>query len=99
MDPKYGSTIPKVISSYSVVFICVPTPMKEDGYCDTSILDDVMYSIKRDNKTLVVIKSTVPPKQIGSIISECLVTGFYREDGAVVLATADQPLQNGAQLG
>lgn len=66
VDPKYGSTIPKDISSYSVVFICVPTPMKEDGYCDTRILDDVMYHIKRDNKTLVVIKSTVPPKQIGS---------------------------------
>jgi len=39
------------------------------------------------------------PKQIGPIISECLVTGFYQEDGAVVLATSDKPLRNGAKLG
>ncbi len=39
-----------------------------------------------------------PPKQIGPIMSECLVTGFHREDGAVVLAIPDISLQNGARL-
>jgi tRNA-binding protein len=39
-----------------------------------------------------------PPKQIGPIMSECLITGFHREDGAVVLATPDMNLQNGARL-
>lgn len=40
-----------------------------------------------------------PPKQIGPMRSECLVTGFYREDGAVVLAVPDQAVPNGAKLG
>ncbi len=40
-----------------------------------------------------------PSKQIGPIRSECLITGFYREDGAVVLAVPDTPVQNGARLG
>ncbi len=40
-----------------------------------------------------------PAKQIGPIKSQCLVTGFYREDGAVVLAVPDQPVHNGAKLG
>ena len=30
-----------------------------------------------------------PSKQIGPIMSECLVTGFHRVDGVVILATPD----------
>lgn len=39
-----------------------------------------------------------PPKQIGPMRSECLVTGFHREDGAVVLACPDSDVPNGAKL-
>jgi tRNA-binding protein len=40
-----------------------------------------------------------PAKQIGPIKSQCLITGFYRDDGAVVLAVPDQKIPNGAKLG
>ena len=40
-----------------------------------------------------------PVKQIGPVRSECLITGFYRDDGAVVLAVPDQAVPNGAKLG
>ena len=39
-----------------------------------------------------------PPKQIGPMRSECLVTGFRRQDGAVVLARPDSDAPNGARL-
>lgn len=39
-----------------------------------------------------------PPKQIGPMKSECLITGFYRKDG-VVLAVPDKPVPNGLKLG
>ena len=39
-----------------------------------------------------------PPKQIGPVRSECLITGFVRNDGAVILAVPDQPAQNGLKL-
>ncbi len=40
-----------------------------------------------------------PVKRIGPVKSEFLVCGFYREDGAVVLAVPEQPVPNGAKLG
>jgi tRNA-binding protein len=40
-----------------------------------------------------------PPRQIGPMMSECLVTGCHREDGSVVLAIPDKPVPNGARLG
>lgn len=38
------------------------------------------------------------PKQVGPIMSECLVLGFYRSDNSVVLATNDLPISNGSRL-
>lgn len=39
-----------------------------------------------------------PRKQIGPFMSECLVTGMAREDGAIVLVTPMEPVPNGARL-
>ena len=39
-----------------------------------------------------------PPKQIGSIMSECLITGLHRPDGSVVLSAVDMDLPNGSKL-
>ena len=46
----------------------------------------------------VVAVVNFPPKQIGPIRSQCLVTGFHRDDGSVVLAVPDKPIENGARL-
>jgi len=46
----------------------------------------------------ILAVTNFPPKQIGSIMSECLVTGFHREDGAVILATPDEAIPNGTRL-
>lgn len=47
----------------------------------------------------VVAVVNFPPKQIGPFMSECLVTGFYRDDGQVVLAVPDREVPDGAKLG
>jgi tRNA-binding protein len=39
-----------------------------------------------------------PPRQIGPMRSEFLLTGFYRDDGAVVMAVPERQVPNGAKL-
>ena len=46
----------------------------------------------------IVAVVNFPPKQIGPMRSECLVTGFAREDGAIVLVAPDSAVPNGAKL-
>ena len=46
----------------------------------------------------VMAVTNFPAKQIGPIMSECLVVGFHREDGAVVLAVPDSDVPNGTLL-
>jgi len=39
-----------------------------------------------------------PPKQIGPVRSECLVTGFHNADGDIVLTMPTAKVPNGARL-
>ncbi len=39
-----------------------------------------------------------PPKQIGNLMSEFLLTGFIQQDGSVVIAVPERPVENGLHL-
>ncbi|HET9819083.1 MAG TPA: tRNA-binding protein [Rhodanobacteraceae bacterium] len=47
---------------------------------------------------LVVAVVNFPKKQIGPLMSECLVTGFHDTDGNVALCVPDKPVPLGARL-
>jgi tRNA-binding protein len=47
----------------------------------------------------IVAVVNFPPKQVGPFRSEFLLTGFYREDEAVVLAVPEREVHDGAKLG
>lgn len=46
----------------------------------------------------IVAVINFPKKQIGPFMSEFLLTGFVREDGAVVLAQPERKVKNGLKL-
>jgi len=58
-----------------------------------------LYSLDELIGKQVIAVVNFPAKQIGPMMSECLVTGFYQDDGAVVLAVPDKPCKNGVKLG
>ena len=46
----------------------------------------------------VIAVVNFPPKQIGPIQSQCLITGFSQADGSVVLIQPQRPVVNGLKL-
>ncbi len=66
VDPNLGTEISELVDfEPNVCFICVPTPMNDDGSQDTSILQKViddllLYSIS----SLIILKSTVLPNYV-----------------------------------
>ncbi len=47
---------------------------------------------------LVIAVVNFPSKQIGPLMSECLVTGFHTESGEVALCVPDKPVPLGTKL-
>jgi tRNA-binding protein len=47
---------------------------------------------------LVVCVTNLPPRKVGPFVSEVLTTGFYTEDGSVVLASPEREVPLGARL-
>lgn len=47
---------------------------------------------------LVVAVVNFPKKQIGPLMSECLVTGFHNDKGEVALCVPDKPVPLGTKL-
>jgi len=59
---NHCKTIETVVKFAEIIFVCVPTPMRNDGLADTSIVEEVVSQIASFPKQrIIVIKSTVPP--------------------------------------
>lgn len=56
------------------------------------------YTPEQLQGRLVVAVVNFPPKQIGPLMSECLVTGFHDHDGGVVLCVPDGQVPLGTRL-
>lgn len=59
-----GTTIAckNAINDCDVAVVCVPTEPKEDGRCDTSIVEEVMdWIFESSSDKLIILKSTVEP--------------------------------------
>jgi|TARA_B100000131_G_scaffold241036_1_gene233376 UDPglucose 6-dehydrogenase len=61
-------TIENLVDRCEVIFVCVPTPMRQDGTCHIDIVEEVISEINEyGNGHIVVIKSTIPPGTTDSL--------------------------------
>ncbi len=63
VDPKLGTNIEQ-LSKFSphIIFICVPTPMGDDGNQDSTIIEEVVKElVEKCSESIKVVKSTVLP--------------------------------------
>jgi len=56
----------EITSCADIIFVCLPTPMKKSGQCDTRILESAIQKIDDEcafynTFPIIVIKSTIPP--------------------------------------
>ena len=64
---KYSSvnSLEELTKKSEIIFICLPTPMKNNGECFTGIVEEEIQKINQisneSDEKIVVIKSTVPP--------------------------------------
>ena len=68
-ESKCNKTHKWVCLDSHIIFVCLPTPMRIDGSCDTRILEKAIEDIeqaclhggRQGTRPILVIKSTVPP--------------------------------------
>ena len=70
----------------------------ELGVRKSSAQITVHYTPEQLVGRLVVAVVNFPKKQIGPLVSECLVTGFHDADGAVALCVPDRDVPLGTRL-
>lgn len=106
-DIVLKSELEDVIQS-EIIFICVPTPSRDDGSCDTRVVEEVVNEIHRlldvndffrlSACPIIAIKSTVQPGTIHKLSREypdleiCFVPEFLRERCAITDFTENHDL-------
>ena len=83
---KCNSTHSDVCLKSDIIFVCIPTPMRASGKCDTRLLESVVEKIHGEclgkNKPILVLKSTIPPgttERIGKNFAASLDVCFSPE--------------------
>ena len=66
------SSLENLVACSDVIFICLPTPMNNNGSCNIKIVEDVVSDINKfssdiRNKKIIAIKSTIPPGTTDSL--------------------------------
>ena len=70
VDPKYNSNSLEDLCEWEpqCVFICAPTPSKDDGSVDASIVEEAVMKLVNLTDAFIVIKSTITPDVVDRLM-------------------------------
>ena len=77
LEKSTTTSLKSVVEKSTIIFVCLPTPMRKSGQCDTRLVEKTIKDIDTISRLLnkkdkiVVIKSTVPPGTTNRIASYC----------------------------
>lgn len=93
VDPAKGYTSGyEDLRDCDAVFVCVPSPVNDDGSCDTSFLEDTMEKLK-DYRGIIISKVTAPPDTYITLQSQ--YTNLVHAPEFLTAANANSDYANG----
>lgn len=92
-----------IVKECNIVFVCVPTPMFQDGKCDISIVDSVIDELNEEcvnlnSKLTVIIKSTVPPGTTANLNRKYSNVGIVFSPEFLTEANANEDFENQTRI-
>ena len=98
VDPKYSSNTVDDLCEWqpNCVFICAPTPSKEDGSNDTSIIDEAVMKLVNKSEAFIVIKSTMTPDAVERVTrfdSRIVYNPEFLQEANAKMGFINQPFQ------
>lgn len=95
IDPKYGTKIEDLADkNIDITFVCVPTPMKDDGDIDSSIVEECVHYLKQNVSGFIVIKSTVTPVILDMFINRISATRIVYNPEFLMEKSANEDFVN-----
>lgn len=95
IDPKYGTKIEDLADkNIDITFVCVPTPMKDDGDIDSSIVEECVDYLKQNVSGFIVIKSTVTPVILDAFINRISATRIVYNPEFLMEKSANEDFVN-----
>ena len=95
-DQKKAKNTHEEVNKADLVFVCVPTPMDQEGNFDLSIIKKAIKSLQ--NNKILVIKSTVTPDAASTLIQTFPRQRFVFNPEFLTQRTAVEDFKNPARI-
>lgn len=96
---KIAKSLEEAVKNSKVIFLCVGTPSDDNGKADLkyikSAIDGILKVTEKDDRKIIVIKSTIPPSTTGEEIVPYIENKGFKVGKDIFLANNPEFLREG----